>query len=105
MNTAILFDRAREEELLNLCASDDTDPSTWRRHGDEYFMGGLAVMLASVRGFDRRRYLDLAEELHAGISRPEAFGLWLQRTPVRAARFLPRLERAIRSAKTSEPGR
>ena len=105
MNTATLFDRAREEELLTLCASEDTDPSTWRRHGDGFFMGGLAVMLASVSGFDRRRYLDLAEELHAGISQPEAFDLWLQRTPVRPARFIPMLRRAIITAKASEPER
>lgn len=88
-----VFDRAREEELLRLCASGDTDAWAWRRHGDGFFMGGLAVMLASVRGFDRRRYLGLAEELHPGVSQPEVFDLWLQRSPVRPARFLPMLKR------------
>lgn len=52
-------------------------------------MGGLAVLLASARGFERERYLRLAESLHPGISSPEVFGQWLHTTPLRAARFLP----------------
>ena len=55
------------------------------------FMGGLAMVLASVRGFDRRRYIELAEALHPGISQPEVFELWLQRSPLRPARFVPML--------------
>lgn len=87
------FSRAREEELLELCASGNHDASAWRQHGDGFFMGGLATTLASARGFNRPQYLALAEELHAGITQPEVFELWLQKSPVRPARFLPMLER------------
>ena len=87
------FGRAREEELLDLCASGNHDAAAWRQHGDGFFLGGLAAMLASVREFDRRRYLALAEELHPGVTQPEVFELWLQRSPVRPARFLPMLKR------------
>jgi hypothetical protein len=83
------FGRAREEELLDLAASGDTDPAAWRRFGEPFFMAGLAMLLAAARGFDRRRYLELAEALHPGISQPEVFALWLERTPVSASRFLP----------------
>lgn len=87
------YGRAREEELLDLCASGSHDAPTWRQHGDGFFMGGLAAMLASVREFDRRTYLALAEDLHPGVTQPEVFELWLQRCPVRPARFLPMLKR------------
>ena len=87
------YGRAREEELLDLCASGNQDAATWRQHGDGFFMGGLAAMLASVRAFDRRRYLALAEDLHPGVTQPEVFELWLERSPLRPARFLPMLKR------------
>ena len=87
------FGRAKEEQLLGLCASGNLDASAWRQHGDGFFMGGLAALLASARGFDRRRYLALAEELHPGVTQPEVFDLWLQKSPVRPARFLPMLAR------------
>jgi hypothetical protein len=83
------FGRAREEALLDLAASGDTDPAAWRRYGEPFFMGGLAMLLAAARGFDRRRYLELAEALHPGISRPEVFALWLSLTPLSPSRFLP----------------
>lgn len=87
------FSRKKEQALLDLCASGSLDGAVWRGHGGGFFMGGLAAMLASVRGFDRRRYLALAEELHPGMTQPEVFELWLQRSPLRPARFLPMLER------------
>lgn len=87
------FGREQEDALLDLCASGSLDPSTWRRHGAGFFMGGVAVMLASVRGFDRRRYLALGEDLHPGVTQPEVFEQWLQASPLRPARFLPLLER------------
>jgi hypothetical protein len=87
------FSREKEEELLYLCASGSLDAAEWRRHGEGFFMGGLATLLASVRGFDRRKYLALAEELHPGVTQTEVFDLWLQRSPLRAARFLPMLMR------------
>jgi hypothetical protein len=83
------FGRAREEALLDLAASGDTDPAAWRRFGEPFFMGGLAMLLASARGFDRRRYLELAEALHPGMSQPEVFALWLGRSPLSPSRFLP----------------
>lgn len=88
------FGREQEEALVELCNSGTTDVSRWRQHGSGFFMGGLAVLLASLRGFDRRRYLELAESLHPGISQPEVFALWLQRSPLRAARFVPMLRQA-----------
>lgn len=85
------FSRAREESLIDLCASGSTEPAVWQARGSGFFMGGLAMLLASARGFDRRRYIELAEALHPGISQTEVFELWLQRSPLRAARFLPLL--------------
>lgn len=81
--------RELEIQLLDLADSGNTDSDTWRQHGPAFFMGGLAVMLAGSRGFDREKYLRLAEELHPGVSTPEIFDRWLQQTPVRASRFLP----------------
>ncbi len=88
--------RADEDRLLDLAASGNTDPALWRAHGSGFFMGGLAVLLASARGFERERYLRLAEALHAGVSTPEVFGLWLKRSPVRPGRFLPMARRRKR---------
>lgn len=83
------FSREDEDRLLDVCASGNADPAAWSRHGSSFFMGGLAVLLSSARGFDREKYLRLAEALHAGVSTPEVFGLWLQRSPVQPSRFLP----------------
>lgn len=92
------YSREYEDALLQLCASGNADATLWSTYGPPFFMGGLAVLLASARGFERERYLRLAEALHPGISTPEVFALWLERTPVRAARFLPmaRRRRALR---------
>lgn len=87
------FGRKYEDNLLDLCVSGNADPDVWRAHGPGFFMGGVAVMLASARGFERERYLRLAEALHPGISTPEVFALWLKRSPLRAARFLPMARR------------
>ena len=92
------FNRDYEDHLLDLSASGDVDPDVWRGHGPTFFMGGLAVMLASSKGFDRERYLRLAESLHPGVSTPEVFALWLKKSPVRAARFLPMARRRKRLA-------
>ena len=87
------FDREYEDALLGLCASGNTDATLWLAQGPGFFMGGLAVLLAGARGFDRERYLRLAEALHPGVSTPEVFALWLARTPVQASRFLPMARR------------
>ncbi len=83
------FGRVSEEDLLDLAASGNIDPAAWRARGPSFFMGGLAVMLASARGFGRERYMRLAEDLHPGVSNPEVFGAWLVKSPVRPSRFLP----------------
>lgn len=92
------FDRHYESSLLDLCASGNTDGITWRPYGTAFLMAGLATLLAGAHGFDRQRYLRLAESLHVGVTTPEVFGLWLQKSPVRPARFLPMLRARISHA-------
>lgn len=87
------FSREIESNLLDLCASGNLDPDVWRAHGPSFFMGGLAVMLASTKGFERERYLRLAETLHPGVSTPEVFDMWLQKSPLRPSRFVPLAKR------------
>lgn len=84
--------RDYEEQLLRLCVSGNLDPERWGDAGPRFFMAGLAVMLASVAGQDRRGLLRLAERLHPGASEPAVFTLWLERSPLRPSRFLPLLE-------------
>ncbi len=84
--------REYEEELLALCASGSLDLDRWTRLGPRFFMAGLAVMLGSVYGADRRGLLALAESLHPGVTEATVFARWLQRSPVRPSRFLPMLE-------------
>lgn len=85
--------RVYEEKLLDLAVSGNMDPHVWRGHGPGFFMGGLAVALASSRGFERERYLRLAETLHPGVSTPEVFGMWLKKSSVRPDRFLAMAKR------------
>jgi hypothetical protein len=82
-------DRDYEERLVDLASSGILEPGAWRALGPPFFMAGLAVMLASRRGADRRGLLDMAEQLHPGISEPAVFSLWLERSPVRPSRFHP----------------
>lgn len=86
------YGREEEERLLDLCLARGPDLKRWRAMGPSFFMGGLAVMMADVEGYDRARYLDLAEALHPGVTTVEAFSKWLERSPVRPSRFLPMLE-------------
>lgn len=83
------FGREDEDKVLDLCASGNADPCVWRKYGPGFFMGGLAVLLSSVRSFDRERYLRLAEALHVGVSTPEVFAMWLEKSPLRPSRFVP----------------
>jgi hypothetical protein len=92
------FGREDEDRLLDLCASGNVDPEAWREHGTGFFMGGLAVLLAGARGFEREKYLRLAETLHAGVSTPDVFGLWLEKSPLQPARFLPMLRMRSQAA-------
>ncbi len=89
----VKYGRDEEEQLLDLCSQHSPNPEQWRSMGPSFFMGGLAVMLASARNYDRPRYLDLAEMLHPGVTTPEAFASWLAQSPVRPSRFLPMLEK------------
>jgi hypothetical protein len=85
-------DRDFEERLLRLCTSRTLEPARWAALGPRFFMAGLAVMLASDPGYDRRDLLALAESLHPGASEPAVFAQWLKHSPVRPSRFLPMLE-------------
>lgn len=89
MQMPVPFLRDHEARLIDLAASGNTDLDTWQQHGPTFFIGGLAVMLGCARGFDRERYMLLAEKLHPGISHHEVFGRWLEQSPVDPARFLP----------------
>ncbi len=91
--------RDYEERLADLGASGDLNVKRWFELGPPFFMAGLAVMLAGVRGYDRPGLLALAEQLHPGASEVAVFERWLARSPVRPTRFLPLVkarERALR---------
>jgi hypothetical protein len=84
--------RDDEDRLQQFILAGDLAPSLWRAYGPAFFMAGLAVLLASSRGFDRTRLLDLAEALHPGMSDAAVFNLWLQRAPLEPSRFFAQLE-------------
>lgn len=86
--------RDYEQQLLDLCASGALDAEQWAALGPLFFMAGLAVMVASVPGCNRRGLLALAEHLHPGASEPSVFARWLERSPSRPSRFLPLLKAA-----------
>ena len=90
--------RDYEEKLLKLCASRSLTPQRWTAEGPHFFMAGLAVMISSVAGFDRRGLLCLAEHLSPGASEPAIFARWLKRSPLRPTRFLPMLEMWVKHA-------
>lgn len=90
--------RDYEERLLALCVSRTLDLGQWLAEGPAFFMAGLAVMLASVPGFDRKNLLGLAERLHPGASEPALFARWLERSPIRPSRFLPMVQMEMRHA-------
>ena len=92
------FDRDYEATLLEHCGGRALDAQSWRSLGPAFFMAGLAVMLASLREFDRSDYLALAEALHAGSSQVGVFSLWLQGSPLRPSRFVPMLLASLRRA-------
>jgi hypothetical protein len=83
--------RDYEQQLLDLCASRSLDAGRWANLGPRFFMAGLAAMVASVAGYDRRGLLALAEQLHPGASEAAVFTRWLEHSPVRPSRFLPLL--------------
>jgi len=92
------FDRAFEEELLLLCAARDFEVGRWRALGPDFFMAGLAIMLASLPEFDRPRLLALGEQLYPGSSKVQVFNAWLDGSPLRPSRFIPMLQAALRHA-------
>jgi hypothetical protein len=92
------IDRDYERQLVDLCASRSLALDRWTQLGPRFFMAGLAVMLASVAGYDRRGLLALAERLHPGSSEPAVFTQWLERSPLRPSRFLPQLNAENRHA-------
>jgi hypothetical protein len=92
------FGRDEEALLLTLVSSGDVDAQHWRNTGPAFFMAGLAVLLAGVRGYDRQRLLQLAEDLHPGSSQTAVYALWLDRSPLEPSRFLPQLEQMRHAA-------
>ena len=95
------FDRALEERLLALCVGGDVDPAHWRTLGPGFFVAGLAAMLSCFDDLDPDdRYAKLAEVLHPGVLSVSAFRLWLQRSPVKANRFLPMLRKLRANARS-----
>jgi hypothetical protein len=93
-----VVDRRFEARLIDLLHSRSTDETEWRELGPGFFLAGLAIMLASVPGFDRPRYVDLAESLHPGASEPRVFEKWLADTPLAPARLLPMVQRQLNHA-------
>ena len=91
-------DRALEAQLVQLAATRSTRPDEWRPLGPSFFLAGLAVMLASASGFDRVKFLKLAEELHPGATEPRVFSRWLAATPLPPSRFLSMLREEHPSA-------
>jgi hypothetical protein len=92
------LDRDYEEQLVELCATRHLDPARWAAAGPQFFVAGLAVMVASLSRTDRRGLLALAEQLHPGASEVAVFDRWLERSPVRPSRFLPLLEARLAHA-------
>ncbi len=93
-----VVDRHLESKLLDVLSTRSVRAEDWRPLGPSFFLAGLAVSLASVAGFDRRRYLDLAEALHPGATEPRVFAHWLAETPLPPARFLPMLQAQLNHA-------
>ena len=91
-------DRDYEERLVELGVSGNLDPDRWAGTGPRFFMAGVAVMLASTDGRDRRRLLALAEQLQPGASEPAVFNHWLERSPLRPTRFLSLLDARVAHA-------
>lgn len=89
------WSREAEERLLALAASREASTEAWRAAGPGFFMAGFAMLLAGSGLLPRRPYIELAEQLHPGISEPGSFQRWLSRSPVQAVRFLPQLEQAL----------
>jgi hypothetical protein len=92
------YDRDYEAQLLAICAARPLEPQRWRALGPAFFMAGVCVTVASLREFDRRAWLALAEELHPGSSTLSVYSMWLRETPVRPSRFVPMLLAAQRLA-------
>lgn len=93
-----VVDRHLESKLIEVLGTRSTRPEDWRPLGPSFFLAGLAVTLASVPGFDRRQYLDLAEALHPGATEPRVFAKWLAETPLPPSRFLPMLQAHLNHA-------
>lgn len=93
-----VVDRHLESRLIAVLGTRSTRPEDWRPLGPSFFLAGLAVTLASVPGFDRRQYLDLAEALHPGATEQRVFAKWLAETPLPPSRFLPMLQARLNHA-------
>jgi hypothetical protein len=95
MSLPTQFDRDDEERLLALCSSRSLDLAQWQAAGSRFFTAGVAMLLASVDGFDRHAWLQLAEALYPGMGSIDTFRVWLKKSPLRPSRFLPMLEQRL----------
>lgn len=95
--------RETERRVATLCASGSTDVARWLQAGPRYFMSGVAMMLASARGFDREAYLALAHALCPAMKEPAEFARWLEKSPARPSRFLPTV-RSLRPRRAGKRG-
>lgn len=93
-----MVDRDLESKLVEVLGTRTSRPEEWCPLGPPFFLAGLAVTLASVPGFDRRQYLDLAEALHPGATEQRVFAKWLAETPLPPSRFLPMLQARLNRA-------
>jgi hypothetical protein len=91
-----VIDRDLEERLVALCLERGLEPKQCLAAGPPYFIAGVLVTAASVLDAERPRLLALAEALHPGISEAPVYGGWLEHSPLRPARFVPRLKRQAR---------
>jgi hypothetical protein len=90
-----VWNREVERKYALLCASGSTDVARWLREGPAYFLSGVAMMVASARGFDREAYLRLAFALCPAMQDVGEFDSWLSNSPAKPSRFLP-MVRALR---------
>jgi len=93
--------REEEDRVLTLCAtsvaSGKFDLAAWLAAGPRYFMGGLAVMVASLHYADRPTLLLLADTLYPGATTRDEFGRWLDLSPAKPSRFLASLGAIVHS--------
>ena len=93
------YTRELEEELVTLAASGDRSIERWRSLGSDFFMAGLAILLAGSNVLPRKPYLDLADRLCPDATTIEGFQSWLDHSPLKPERFLPQLDAYLQATR------